>query len=293
MTQPRAVTPGKTYTITRRCFGRRHLLRPSDALNNLFVYCLALAAAHFGVAIHRVMVMSNHYHIVLTDTRGNLPDFVAQLNRILALCIQKHLDWDDLVWEPKRQFSAVALESEEAIWDKLLYSEANSVSAALVFDSQDWPGVHTPADCTEMKATRPEVYFTERSPQNVTLTLCPPPLLQDCKTYQEDLHRLDQERQTSLRAELRRQGRAVMGKERVLSTNPLSAPKSNKPKGGRNPLFAAVTREAYKRAVKELRAFRQAYREALLLWRGGSRDVEFPWGTFAMVHRLGARAAPA
>ena len=293
MTQPRAVVAGKSYMITRRCSGRRHLLRPDDVLNNLFIYCLALAAARFGIAIHRVMVMSNHYHIVLTDVLGVLPDFVAWLNRLLALCIQKHRGWDDLVWEPKRQFSAVALESEEAVWDKLLYAEANSVSAGLVFDSQDWPGVHTPAHCTAMKATRPDVYFTDKSPKEATLTLCPPPMLSECDHYREDLHRLDQERQAALRKELRRQGRAVMGKERVLATSPRSAPKSAKRKGGRNPLFAAVTRRAYQRAAEQLRAFRTAYREAFLLWQAGHLDVEFPCGTFAMVRRLGARAAPA
>lgn len=44
MSLPRRVLPNRTYLVTRRCIGRRFPLRPDDALNNAFVYCLALAA---------------------------------------------------------------------------------------------------------------------------------------------------------------------------------------------------------------------------------------------------------
>ena len=67
---------GTTYLVTRRCLGRRFLLRPDRALNELIGYCLARAAKAHGIELHAVTVMSNHYHLVLTDPRGVLPDFM-------------------------------------------------------------------------------------------------------------------------------------------------------------------------------------------------------------------------
>jgi len=62
MSLPRRVVPNTTYLVTRRCMGRRFLLRPDAALNQLFLYCLALGAQKYGIAVHGVSVMSNHYH---------------------------------------------------------------------------------------------------------------------------------------------------------------------------------------------------------------------------------------
>ena len=69
MSLPRRVLPNTTYLVTRRCLGRRFLLRPDDALNNLFIYCLGLAANKHGIEVHAVGAMSNHYHLVLTDVQ--------------------------------------------------------------------------------------------------------------------------------------------------------------------------------------------------------------------------------
>ena len=44
MTAPRQVTPGSIYLVTRRCTQRQFLLKPSRAVNEVFLYILALAA---------------------------------------------------------------------------------------------------------------------------------------------------------------------------------------------------------------------------------------------------------
>ena len=72
MSLPRRVLAGKTYLLTRRCLGRRFLLRADPELNHLFAYCLALSAERHGVEVQALCVMSNHYHLVVTDVRGVL-----------------------------------------------------------------------------------------------------------------------------------------------------------------------------------------------------------------------------
>jgi REP element-mobilizing transposase RayT len=37
--------------------------------------------------IHEYKVMSNHYHLVLTDVRGQLPEFMGWLNKYVAKAI--------------------------------------------------------------------------------------------------------------------------------------------------------------------------------------------------------------
>ena len=109
MSLPRRVLPNRTYLVTRRCVGRRFLLRPDDALNNAFVYCLAIAAKKHGVLVHALGAMSNHYHLVLTDPEGVLPDCMAWFNRQLAMCVKRLRGWDEVVWEPNVAYSAVEL----------------------------------------------------------------------------------------------------------------------------------------------------------------------------------------
>ncbi len=44
--------------------------------------------------------------------------------------------------------------------------------------------------------------------------------------------------------------------------------------------------------ARQLRAFRESYREAFTAWREGARDAPFPHGTWEMVQVHGARGTP-
>ena len=81
MTAPREIIPGTTYLVTRRCTQRQFLLRPSRATNQVFTYCLLVASERFGVLVHGYAVLSNHYHLVLTDVHGNLPLFRERVSK--------------------------------------------------------------------------------------------------------------------------------------------------------------------------------------------------------------------
>ena len=86
--RPRQILPGATYLVTRRCTQRQFLLTPTTRQHvQAFAYCLAYAAIKTGVYIHAVIVMGNHYHIVVTDPHGVLPVFAELLNKLVAKCI--------------------------------------------------------------------------------------------------------------------------------------------------------------------------------------------------------------
>ena len=71
MTEPRPYLPGETYLVTRRCTQRQFLLLPSEIVAQVFMYCLAVAAALSGVEVHGFAVLSNHYHLLVSDTPGS------------------------------------------------------------------------------------------------------------------------------------------------------------------------------------------------------------------------------
>ena len=85
MTQPRLVVPGATVMVTRRTLRRHHLFRPDPAIRQLYLYTLAVCAKKYDVLVHTVTLMSTHEHLVITDTKGQYPDFLGSLHRLVAL----------------------------------------------------------------------------------------------------------------------------------------------------------------------------------------------------------------
>ncbi len=283
MSLPRPVVPNTTYLVTRRCLGRRYLLRPDGALNQLFLYCLALGAHKYGIAVHGVSVMSNHYHLILTDEQGVLPDFMGWLNSQLAKRIKRLRGWDEVVWEPNVHYSAVELRGEAEVLDKVAYTLLNPVSAGLVQRPEDWPGVLstlTMLDTGSVQVQRPKVGFKDTVPKSLSLPLTPPPCFRDKSPYLSALRALVGSRLRALHAQWARQGRRVLGRKAVTQTPVIARPTTPKERFGRSPTFSALTGHMWRQAVKRLQGFRAAYRRAYQTWRSGHPDVEFPAGTW-------------
>jgi REP element-mobilizing transposase RayT len=87
MTAPRRVVPDAQQLLTRRCSERRFFLRPSNAVNEILRYVLAVAVQRHGVLLHAYCVLSNHLHVVVTDVKGNLPAFQQYLDSLVARSI--------------------------------------------------------------------------------------------------------------------------------------------------------------------------------------------------------------
>ena len=294
MTLPRCVLPKTTYLVTRRCIGRRFLLRPDRSINNVFAYCLARSVKRFGVELHAACVMSNHYHLVLTDVRGVLPDFTAWLNRQLAMCIKRLREWDEVVWEPNVACSAVELSGPSEILDKVAYVLLNPVSAGLVPTPGQWPGLVTTPRALRagsLAAEHPGVWFRSQSPTAEMLGLTMPTHFPDQEQYFDALEEIVATRLEQLKQEMHKKGRRFLGTAGVRKTRFSQRPTKAKQRFGRNPTFSALTRSRWLAAVRKLRAFRAAYRDAYDAWRNGHRETAFPLGTWWMAERLGVPIA--
>jgi putative transposase len=169
MTRPRIVDPGATLALSRRTTRRHFLLHPDEArqMEQVYWYCLAYAAKLHGVLVHAACLMSTHCHEVITDVRGEYPNFLETLHRNLALCTKAYRGWPEEVFN-KRSTGVHALLTPEAMMESIAYLIANPVEAGAVRYAKDWPGAHTlPAHIGTrvIRVKRPTHYFRPNNPE--------------------------------------------------------------------------------------------------------------------------------
>jgi REP element-mobilizing transposase RayT len=288
MTSPRQVLPGTTYLVTRRCTQRQFLLRPSRLTNHVVLFTLALAARAFGVRIHAFCVLSNHFHLILTDPHAQLPAFHQYLDSLIARALNASLGRRESFWAPN-SYSAVALTTPDDVVDKAAYVLANPVAAGLVRSPRQWPGLWSSPESIDgppLLALRPDHFFDPcgHLPDSVPLALSQPPGFASAADFRDRLAAA-----LALRVDdaVARHGRHFLGLKRLLRQRPLARPARREALLKLNPRIAARDRwkriEALGRLVEFLRSYREAWAARL---RGD--HVLFPAGTYLLrvLHRV-------
>ena len=161
MSQPRLIKSGSTYMITRRCTQRQFLLRPSDIVNQVFLYTLAYVAKKYSIKVHSFCIMSNHYHIIVTDPDTNILRFIHLLNSIVGRALNVHHKRFECLWSSEK-CGVMELVSPEDIIEKTVYTLTNPVKAGLVRFGCEWPGLrNNPGEIGSkvFKARRPVIFL--------------------------------------------------------------------------------------------------------------------------------------
>lgn len=104
----RRVTKGAVYLITKKCARDEFLIRPSKLTNQILFYALLDRARKYGIQIISFCFLSNHFHLVLRDVRGRLPDFMRDFLKQTSSAIRVAEGDDRRAWSQKR-YSAVKL----------------------------------------------------------------------------------------------------------------------------------------------------------------------------------------
>lgn len=292
MTAPRQILPGVTSLVTRRCFQRHFFLRPSKSTNQLFLYLLAVASSRFGIKVHAFCVLSNHYHLVVTDPEALLPKFIQLLDALVARALNGSLGRREDFWS-SAPFSAVSLLTPGDVVDKAAYTLANPVAAGLVRSARQWPGLWSDPNSIEaapLLVRRPDRFFDENGtlPATAALALTAPPGFSSARAFRDEL----------LAALAQREAAAVrtrasfMGILKVLSQRPTECPRDKEPLRRLSPRIASRDKWRRIEALGRLKCFMQAYREAWANWQTDKTTV-FPAGTFLMRLVHGAACAGA
>jgi REP-associated tyrosine transposase len=268
----------------------------------LFWYLLAVVSKRHWILVHCVQMLATHYHAVVTDPRGEIPNFLQQFHLALAMTTKCLRRWDEEVFN-KSQTSRPEHETLAATIDQCAYVIANCVEAGIVDRPGRYPGPKTLASdigTARMRFRRPQnPWLVDEKLWPATAELCiemHPGL--EAEYGAEGARQLIQDavdaKVQKARAERTERGLGYFGAKDAMRVPHTTQSTQPEPIRGRNPTFVVGPgmREAFFRKVDQLREWRAAYRDALQRWRLGERDVEFPPGTWKMRILHGARVAP-
>jgi REP element-mobilizing transposase RayT len=296
-TPPRQVLPGTVYLVTRRCAQREFLLKPTELTTAIFKYVLAVAAQRCRIRLHAACVLSNHYHLVLSDPRAALPRFCQLLDGLLARVLNASYGRWESFWAPA-SYSAVELVTPEDVVEKIAYTLANPVAAGLVSHGEEWPGLRTPPEqiggASELVA-RPEKFFspTGTMPERAELTFRVPAACGSPDEFRTALRARLSRHEREAHEALAAKGERFLGLRLVHKQKRTGRPATRERRRKLNPRVACHDPAKRMKALDRLMQFRDAYRAALERLRSGALRVIFPAGTYLLRVHLGiACAAP-
>jgi putative transposase len=293
MSLPRQVVPGRVYLVTRRCTQRMFLLRPDLPTNNAFLYCLGFAAQRSDIEIIAFLAMSNHWHGILVDRRGRLPEFLECFHKLLA----KHQNalrgrWENL-WASE-QTSVVELVNPEDVLDKLVYTLTNPVAAHLVASARHWPGatsLHATLRGGTVEVARPRRFFRSDGPcpPSVAFRIRRPPGFEHMTADEFESCLRDKIADAEKAAALQRAetGQRVLGRAAILQQSWRDQPSTREPRRQLDPRVACGNVWRRVETLARNKAFVSAYRAIRELWRAGE-EVLFPFGTYWLRRFAGA-----
>ena len=297
MTAPREVVPGRCLFITRSVTQQEMLLRPDEEATAIYTYCLCEAAALFNITLYGWLAMSNHYHAVVHDPLGRLPDFACHFHQMLAKCLNVRWSrWENL-WSTEPPTYTLLVDPADVL-DKLLYTLLNPVVDHLVDSVAHWPGASSwgVLDGRALVIRRPKFFFRDAGvmPETIALKTIVAPGFDDTReAWAARLRARVVARELEVRAKLCAAGKGILGRKAVRAASRFDRPNTSEPRRNLRPFIACKNRRRRTGALHALRQFRAAYRKARCRFVDGLRSVLFPAGTFGL-RRLGVLiAAPA
>ena len=241
--------------------------------------------------------MSNHWHAVVSDPAGRLPEFTGWLHKYVAKCINTSLGrWENL-WASEPP-SYVRLESDEDVIEKIAYCLTNPVAAGLVATGSQWGGVCTTTDDLfgrSQTVTRPSVFFRRKGKMRATATLrITPPTLRDGESLESFVQATRDAiaaQEARIQRDFAKHNRQFMGMRRVLAQRPTDSPRTSEPRRALSPRVAAKNKWRRIEALGRNRKFADWHKDALKQFKSKMRNVRFPPGTYAMRRIAGVLCA--
>jgi REP element-mobilizing transposase RayT len=134
MSRPVQQIPEQAGMVTVRCPFQEFKLVPTETTTMAVFFHLAECAIRYGIQVHDFVFMSNHYHLVLTDPQGRLPDFMRDFNSAVARVLNYVAGARENVFSTERPCFVRSVGEEEAIaqslTDRCVYTLVNPVEAA-------------------------------------------------------------------------------------------------------------------------------------------------------------------
>ncbi len=273
-------------------------MRPDVATTRAFRYCLAVASQDTNVGVIAYIANSNHWHGVVVDRDGRLPEFLHSFHLLFA----KHQNCLRGRWEnfwASEQTSVVELIEPDDIVEKCAYVFANPVKDQLIERAHQWPGASGLAALRHprrISANRPRRFFRARGshlPASTALELCLPPGVGDRAEFRR---RVD-ERIAAIEARAENHRRlsrtCVFGTRRILRQPWQQRPQSAARHRRLSPVIACRNRSMRVEALQRRRRWLTAYADCRDRHAAGEHGVIFPVGTYRLVRQSAVVVATA
>jgi len=292
--------PEHTYFVTNRCEQERLLLLPTPEVLRLIGAWLAKALAEHGdgVELYAFVFLSNHFHMLVRDPKGQLPRVMWFFQLNLAKAVNFHLGRRGHFFA--RKYDAAPVLTDEDFEDRYAYILTNAVKAGLVARAADGPFfsslqmaldgeprsfVWTDNTLRHIRTRRGQRRAGAEFERRYTLSLSVPPAWRGWSAARRrrrvaGLVAANEARYGKAR---RAEGQGVLGARRILAQSPRMRPvaASFSPRVKvfcRDEALAAAYEEAFGR-VKA--AYRRMLRAAERASGAGRRSlVEWPPGTY-------------
>jgi len=291
----RYIPPGGCVVeVTNRTIQGRYLLRPSQQLNERLIGILGRAQRLYGVELHAFVVLSNHYHLLLTVKSAlQMARFMAYFQGNLAKEAGRLHKWRGPFWH--RRYQHVLVSDEEAAQiGRLRYILANSCKEKLVSSPLNWLGVNSTRallfgeqlqgfwinrtqECFASLKTRKDRSLF-REPENVRIS--PLPCWKSLRSRDRRQYARDLVTQIEAETAVRHQteGTQPLGNERILRLDPHDLPLRSK--WSPAPMFHCASKQAQKALREAYRLFLSTFRQAANRLQAGESFVVFPEGAF-------------
>ena len=297
MARPLRHVPEKTtlMEVTNKTIGDRFLLKPTKELEGIILGIIGRAQRMYPLLIHDFVFMSNHYHMLLTPgSAKRLRDFMTFVNSNIAREAARLVGWKGRFWA--RRYKAIPVSHEDvAQIERLRYILSHGCKEGLVASSAQWPGAksvtarlegrrlkglwlnRTAAHNARMRGEDvDDLAFAEE--EEVILSPLPCWAHLSPGQYRECLADLVSEITKETARQHQQGGTEPAGVPYVLAQHYEDRPR--KPRRSPAPLVHAYAKAVRESMVQAYRAFYNAFRAAADALEEGTRDAQFPDGSF-------------
>jgi putative transposase len=294
MSRPVQQIPEQAGMVTVRCPFQEFKLVPTETTTTALFFHLAECAIRYGIQIHDFCFMSNHYHLVLTDPQGRLPDFMRDFNSAVARVLNYVAGARENVFSTERPCFVRSVGDEEEIaqslTDRCVYTLVNPVEAGLVRRAKEWPGATSWAMEYGRPITvkRPDLkFYGKKRPKELQLVLTRPPGFDESMSdaeVREVIRSRVREKEAEILERHRKEGKGFVGAAAIRAQSRLAKPATPHGKGVKDvkPTVSARSKWHAIAAKQQVTEFTIRYRKALKAWKAGDRTVVFPYGTWRM-----------
>ncbi len=199
---------GDIHMVTNRCEEGRYFLLPATAVNEIICYWFTRTLASYGdgIEVYAFCFLSNHFHILLKDTKGTLAKFMGIFQSNVGKAINREIGRGPAhFWQG--HYDDQIIKGDKTFWNKYVYVLTNAVKSGLVGRTEDWDGLNSfEAALTGKpikgeglnrtnyhKATRGNVKHRKSEfEETYELHISPPPMLEDMsqKERKKEIYRM-------------------------------------------------------------------------------------------------------